>query len=134
MRCEYKACPMQAIAGSHFCANHQPQPIKQGVAAEEDVSIVSLESIPAARANEVAMSLLSTLKTLGEGKALKVKLIKFSKPTIMTTQRYALRTGLRIGIRFIGSYGYLWRMTPEQVKAAEEKGARLAKGCAGKKR
>jgi hypothetical protein len=134
MRCQDKGCSWPAVGNTQFCASHQPTPIKQGNAAEEDISVVSISAIPPARANEVAMSLLKTVETLGEGKALKVKLVKFSKPTLITTQRYALVKGTRIGVRFIGAYAYVWKLTEQEIKSAEARGARLSEVRSRKKR
>lgn len=136
MRCEFKACPQQAIGITKFCVNHQPEPARPVALAsvEDDIVVVSLEQIPLARTNEVAVSLLDTLKKLGDNKGLKVPLKKFSKPTLTTTQRYALAAGLRIGVRFIGVHAYVWKMTLDQVKAAEQKAERLAAARAKKRK
>jgi|SRR5579872_831730 len=128
MRCESKGCVYEAMKDSKFCVNHRPAPvIPAAQPADQDSFIISLSEIPAPRANEVALTLLRTLETLGEGKALKVRMRKFSKPSLVCTQRYALTKGLRIGLRYIGEWAYLWKMTPDQVKAAEQKAQRLVK-------
>lgn len=137
MKCDYKNCVNQAPAGKRYCMYHKEHetPAAPALAppVDEDVQIISLADLPAPRANEVAMALLKSLKVLGEGKALKVRLRKFGKPSLLTTQRYALLDGLRIGVRFTSEWAFLWRMTAEQVKAAEVKAERLKKAREKKK-
>jgi len=99
---------------------------------DEDVLAIAISDIPAARANEVSLNLLKTIKALGPDKALKVRLRKFSKPSLLSTQRYALVEGLRIGLRYVGEWAYIWKLTAEQIKAAEVKAERLA-GARSKK-
>lgn len=134
MRCEQKACPNPAADGSTYCIAHhaerqktqQSTAFRQAVEDEaKDCLIVSLGEIPAPRANEASMSLLKAVEALGDGKAMKLRLRKFSKPTLLTTQRYALVKGLRVGLRYVGEWAYMWKMTPEQIKQVEVKAERL---------
>jgi len=75
------------------------------------------------------------VKALQPDNALKVRIRKFSKQTLTCTRRYALLQNLRIGLRFVGEWAYLWKMTDEQIKAAEKKAERLvaARAKKGKK-
>lgn len=142
-RCTYKACVSPAVEGSELCGYHRnqnlgptrpaPQPAKLP-AADEDFGTISITDIPPPRVNEVAVSVLQAFKTLPDGKALKVRLRRYPKPCLMTTQRYALTEGLRIGIRWTEEWAYLWRMTAEQVQQAEAKAERLKTARAKKKK
>lgn len=138
MRCEAKACVNQALEGGKYCLHHRLETQRQpapppATASDDEIVVINVSDIPAPRTNEAALSLLNTIKKFGDGKALKVKQKKFSKPCLMTTQRYALTQGLRIGVRFIGEWAYIWKLTPEQVKAAEQKAERLVKAREKKK-
>ena len=127
MRCEYKACASPATPNSKFCAYHakEQQVVPAQPIVEPDEQIVSIAAIPHARSNEVSLDLLKAVKALSATNAMKVRLRKFPKTSLLTMQRYGLTEGLRIGVRFVGDWAYLWKLTPEQIKAAEDKAARL---------
>jgi len=68
------------------------------------------------------------------GKAIKVKMPPFKKVTLATAQRYALQKGIRLGVRFGSDSGYIWRLSPEEIKAIEVKASRLVAARARKKK
>ena len=123
MQCTFKGCVYQAVPPSTLCVQHKPA---QRQAGDEDYSIVKIGEVPKnARFNQAAADLRDAVKVLQEGNALKVRLAKIPKPTCVTAQRYALEAGLRIGVRFCGPLGYLWKLTPDEIKIIEKKGERL---------
>jgi hypothetical protein len=131
-RCAYKNCVNQAPGDRLYCIYHKeyekpsvaPPPAK-AAAVEDDVQVIDVRSIPFARTNEVAIGLLNTLKPLPDGKALKVPLKKFPKQNLLCTERYARSQELRIRVRVVGDHGYLWKMTADEIKAADAKGERM---------
>jgi hypothetical protein len=131
-RCAYKNCVNQAPEGRTHCIYHKeyekpalaPAPAKP-TAIEDDVQVIDVRSIPFARTNEVAIGLLNTLKSLPEGKALKVPLKKVPKQNLLCTERYARSQELRIRVRIVGDHGYLWKMSADEIKAADAKGERM---------
>jgi len=125
MRCESKACPHEAMAGSRFCVNHRPDPVRP--LGEEDTLIVKIEEIPAAHQNAVATDLLKAVLALQPTNAMKVRLRKFSKPNLFCTQRYALAKGVRIGVRITGEWAYLWKLSAAEISAADQKADRMRK-------
>lgn len=125
--CSYKACPYQAVMGKTLCLHHEPKPIAQD--PNGDVIIVTIGDIPkGSRHNAAALHLVDLIKQLTEGKAAKIKLAKIPKPTILTAQRYALEGGIRIGVRFAGDFGFMWKYSDEEIKLADAKGQRLKAG------
>lgn len=134
MRCEEKACPHAAVPGRRFCEGHRHQE-PSPAPVDPDSFVVSCTEVFAPRTNEVATSLLRAVKSLSEGNALKVRIRKFSKPTLYVTQRYAQSEGLQVGLRFPrgSEWAYFWKMTPEQIAARAEKAERISVARSKKK-
>lgn len=134
-RCSEKGCVNVAPQGEQFCIYHKPKAASQPKQAPaDDIQIVEVSSVPSRKSNEIAVKILAMLKALGASRALKVPLIKFPKPSLYATERYARLEGLRIRVRIVGDFGYLWKMSEAEIKAADEKGARMRSGIARKKK
>ncbi len=122
--CQFKGCINQAVMGQALCVLHRPAPIASK--PDDDIQVVEIMAVPrSGRYNEAAMKLCGAAKALDAGHALKIKVGKFAKGTLLTAQRYARDEGLRIGLRVTAEFAWIWKMTAEEIKASEEKGQRL---------
>jgi hypothetical protein len=129
-RCDEKACPYYAVEGETKCLIHKPKKVAVLNAdfEREGFTFVSMSEVPtSARYNEGAANLLAAVKNTQPGHALKVSMTTFKRITLLTAQRYALAGKLRIGVRIVGSVGYLWKLSEAEIKAVESKGERLRK-------
>lgn len=131
--CKSKGCNYEAVMGEEVCTYHKPKTVAS-TDPNADVLIVEVSKIPkSGRFNEAASRLVAALKVLSEGRALQIKLAKVPKMTITCAQRYALEEGLRVGVRFCGESGYMWKYSAEEMKAAEVKSERLKSARSKKK-
>ena len=128
-KCDVPGCSYLAVSGDTKCLQHKPKATPTDPSTARDgFAWVSMSDVPTtARFNEAANKLYAAIKIAQPGHALKVSMEKFDKGTLTCAQRYALAGGLRIGVRIVGLSGYLWKMTPEQIAAVEQKGERLRK-------
>jgi len=134
-RCDVKACPYYAVEGDTKCLQHRPKivPVANANFEREGFTFVSMTEVPTnARYNEAAGNLYAAVKAAQAGHALKVSMKVFKKVHLVTAQRYALAAQLRIGVRIVGETGYLWKLTPEEIKKAEVKGERMRSARAKK--
>jgi len=131
--CAQKGCVYQAVSGKTFCQLHSPAPVttKPG----DDIEIVEIKAVPrTGRWNEAAMRLCGAIKALDSGHALKLKLAKFTKATLLCAVRYAEAEGVKTGIRITEESGFLWKLTDEEIKAREEKSARMRAAGVGRRK
>jgi hypothetical protein len=126
-RCDEKACPYFAVSGETKCLQHKHWAVPKNSSFDADgYAFVSVSEIPSnARFNEIAGNLFAAVKACQDGHALKVNLKKIGRNNLTTAKRYARQAKILIGLRFIGETGYLWKMTPEQIKRAQERGERV---------
>lgn len=120
--CAFKGCVYQAVSGQTLCQMHRTIPAKPN----DDFEIVAIAAVPrSGHFKQAAADLVGAVKSLGEGHALKVKLAKCSKPTLITAQRYALDEKLRIGLRIVNDVAYLWKLSAAEIEKSQAKGQRL---------
>jgi hypothetical protein len=126
-RCDEKACPYYAVSGQTKCLQHAPRAVPKAPTTDTDgFSFVTMSDVPTtARYNEAAGKLFAAVKASQPGHALKVSMKIFNKVTLLTAQRYALATKLRIGVRIVGDNGYLWKLSEAEIASVEKKGQRL---------
>lgn len=128
MKCEVKSCLNSAEYGSARCSAHGAVPPTVVTGVSEPL-VVAMSEVPrSARFNERAAKLLKKVQALQSGSALRVEVKHYSIITMNTAKRYALDAGLRIGVRVCGELGYVWRLSEDEIKAVEQKAARLAGG------
>lgn len=140
-KCEVAGCAYYAVEGETKCLQHKPKKIPTPVPASamaspspsagaDGFTWVPVAEIPAnARYNEEAAKLFAAMKlaAASNGHALKVSMKVYKKVALLTAQRYARASGLRIGVRIVGETGYLWKLSEAEIKKVEQKGERLRK-------
>lgn len=128
LKCDVPGCTYLATANETKCLQHKPRAVPARASLEaEGYSFVSVSEVPTnARYNEAAGNLLAAVKSSALGTAVKVKMGAFKKITLLTAQRYALAGGERIGVRIVGSYGYLWKLSPKELESVNVKAKRLS--------
>lgn len=124
-KCSTQGCVYNAELDKPHCIQHRPPKLIVPQPAPE-FAFVPMSQVPAtSRYNETAGNLFKALIDAPTGEAIKLNMKIFKKIALVTAQRYALAKGMRIGVRIVGDSGYLWRLSPDEVKAVEVKAQRL---------
>lgn len=132
-KCKDKSCLNSAEIGHDYCDKHGGAPPK--VQPIPDPMVVPMCDVPKnARISEAAMKLLKRIRALQGGSALRVENKYYPQHVLVTVKRYALADDLRIGVRINGEHSYLWRMSDEEIKAVQQKAAKLQTARAARKK